>query len=150
MQKKLFKGAMGVVVSFSLSTITLADTCPTKLNYSFEGYWYSLQHPGWRTHQTHTQYPEVTAKGFKGSVFSPKRKQIACIYLMLNKKEVILLSQPHDRFTINKGVINSHFQKNWIWNQKHEDYTCTLPRINSIEQCHFTIEEGAQETTNRP
>ena len=118
----------------------LSDTCPKKLLFSYDGFWYSNQHPGWKSLKQHRQYLDINASHFKSAHVYPAQNRITCRYANRHH-EATLTSKPHTRLNIDSGLVTSNNAKLWKWNEREGLFRCTASVTVLLQHCRFSIEE---------
>ena len=118
----------------------LSDTCPKKLLFSYDGFWYSNQHPGWKSLKQHRQYLDINASHFKSAHVYPAKNRIMCRYANRDHKAT-LISKPHTGLNIDSGLVTSKNEKLWQWNEREGLFRCTASVTVLLKHCRFSIEE---------
>jgi len=129
--------------------IATADICPTKLDRSIEGYWYSTQHPGWSSIETFPQTITINPDHTGAIVFNPMKARLACVYKNSENKWVAIVSMPTNGIRTDTGILNQQSRRVWQWSDEHQDFSCGIPDANHMAQCRFTLEENLA-SSSRP
>ena len=128
--------------TFGLSTLSIANTCPTELKRDHEGYWYSDEKPGWKAHKKTPDGVTIKVADFGGVVYSPQRHRMACVYKASDGKWVALVSSPHNGILINKKATNDPGNgPAWEFSKQHKDYACGHPTVTDIKGCEFQLSD---------
>lgn len=131
-----FLASVGLVLSMTAS----AKTCPTDLKKDHQGYWYSDSAPGWKSHKPTHGDVIIDPNNFGGAVYSPQRNRIACVYKASNGKWMALVSNIHNKITIDKQTADSSGSRAaWKYNPTHKDYACGLPSVKKLSKCRFDL-----------
>ncbi len=123
-----------------LTTSSYASTCPTVFKQGPQGYWHSIEEPGFRSHQSTKPGITISATDFGGAVYSPKHQRIACVYKASNDKWIAFVSNHNQNIKINQPIQSSHGETAWQYSPTHKDYTCGKPRVSDLSKCEFQIE----------
>lgn len=129
-----------LIITVGISSVVLADTCPTELKRDQNGIWYSKAKPGWKSHKAIPDGVTVSAKNFGGVVYSPKRHRLACVYKGSDGKWVALVSNVHHGIVIDKKAKDdAGTGPAWQYNKKYQDYACGQPKVTDIKSCQFQL-----------
>ena len=74
-QKHLLTAIAGTL-AIGLTSSAFAYTCPMNIKREQNGFWYSNEKPGWKSHKSTPPNVTLSAKDFGGVVYSPKRNRI--------------------------------------------------------------------------
>ena len=138
-------------ILFSISMVIaqplIADTCPTQLERSAEGYWYSNQHPGWLSVEAFPQTIIMNPDQIGAIVFSPSKTRVACVYRSSGNQWVAIISTNNKGITPDIGLIDPKGQPIWKWSIEHQDYSCSKLDHHDAANCRFSIEDNATFST---
>lgn len=141
-KKTIIGCAISFCASIAINHAVLAYTCPTNLKQNSEGYWYSQEKPGWKSHKPTDRDVTISATDFGGVVYSPTRHRLACVYKASDGKWVALVSAVHKNIVIDKQIKDSaNNSAAWKFNQQYKDFACGQPSVTNIEGCPFTFED---------
>lgn len=131
--------ALAFTTFFGSSTI-LSSTCPIELKRGQDGYWYSDEKPGWKSHKTTPDDVTVSPNDFGGVVYSPQRHRLACVYKASDGKWLALVSNAHHGVVIDKKATDDLGTNSaWVFSKKHRDYACGHPTVKNIKGCPFEL-----------
>lgn len=148
----MIKGLIMTYRNFNLLLITLAcligipltaqaDTCPTQIKQDTQGYWYSEQKPGWRSHVYTSTDIKLDTHYFGGVVFSPKQQRMACVYKATNGRWLAIVSDSYDGFKIDKQAVDESGAKAaWQYSDQHSDFSCGRPSVTKLTGCPFNTD----------
>lgn len=136
-------------LTLGLSGTAFTYTCPTSFKQESDGFWYSQEKPGWKSHKSTSPGITIKTTDFGGVVYSPSRHRLACVYKASDNQWIALVSSMHEGIMIDKQVKDEKGNGlAWRYSEKHKDYACGKPLVSNIDGCPFTFEDK-QEKSNQ-
>lgn len=136
----MYKKALAAFLFISFTTVATADTCPTQFYKEYDGFWVSKQAPGWKSSEQTGSNVTINTKDFGGAVYAPTQKRLACVYRSSAGYWVAFVSHVHKGFQLDRHALDEVRKHHaWNWNNKHQDFSCGRPNVNSVKDCPFTL-----------
>ena len=125
--------ALSLIAGLSTPSTLMARTCPERIKQDSQGYWVSNNPPKWKSHNPTKGGIWVKTEHFAGSVYSPSKKRVACVYRPTDKQWVIMWSNIKHPIS-GDNLIGSA----WEYNHQHKDFVCGKPK-HSLSDCQFKL-----------